>query len=104
MSPSQPTETPNDSIMQHVEYVQHRYENYLLSKPHVIGVGVGYACCRGETTPELAVVVMVDQKLPNEALAPADRLPSRLEGVRVDVQEMGQFSAQSGAIGDQPSA
>lgn len=103
MGPSQPTETPDDEIMQHVTYVQQRYENYLLSKPHVVGVGIGYAAAHGEQTPELAVVVMVDQKLPNEALPPADRLPSRLEGVRIDVQEMGQFTAQSGANGEQPS-
>lgn len=101
---SQSTETPDDAAMQHVQYVQQRYENYLLSKPHVVGVGVGYARRHGEQTPELAVVVMVDQKLPNELLPPADRLPSQLEGVRVDVQEMGQFSAQSGVSGEQPSA
>ncbi len=40
---------------------------------------------------------MVEHKLPPDELAPADRIPSRLEGVRIDVQEMGAFTA----FGDQ---
>jgi hypothetical protein len=103
MQPQSPP-PPDDVLMRHVEYVQRRYEHYLLSKPHVVGVGIGFACRGGEQTPELSVVVMVDQKLPSAQLAPADRLPTQLEGVRIDVQEMGQFAAQSGVSAEQPSA
>jgi hypothetical protein len=103
MLPQQPNPQPSEAMMRHVEYVQRRYENYLLSKPHVVGVGIGYACQGGAQTPELAVVVMVDRKLPKEEIAPVDRLPTQLEGVRIDVQEFGQFSAFGGENVDQSS-
>jgi len=73
--------------------VQHRYEAYLLSKPHVVGVGVGFAVVQGKETTEIAVIVMVEYKVPADQLEPRERIPSRLEGVRVDVREMGQFMA-----------
>jgi hypothetical protein len=84
---------PTQEALQKAQDVQQRYENYLMNKPHVVGVGVGYASVHGAQTPEVAVVVMVDHKLPPENLAPMDRLPSRLEGVRIDVQETGAFEA-----------
>ena len=82
----------NDQMKRALD-IQQRYQNYLLSKPHVVGVAVGYACVDGCETGELAVIVMVDHKLPPSELQPADRIPSRLEGVRIDVQEMGTFTA-----------
>jgi hypothetical protein len=36
---------------------------------------------------------MVDRKIPDDQLLPEQRLPRILEGVRVDVQEMGSFTA-----------
>ncbi|MDX2141010.1 MAG: hypothetical protein SF123_23210 [Chloroflexota bacterium] len=88
---------PAQEAMQKAQDVQQRYQNYLLNKPHVVGVGVGYALVHGAQTPEVAVVVMVDHKLPPENLSPMDRLPSRLEGVRIDVQETGTFDAFNAA-------
>ncbi len=79
--------------MKHALDVQQRYENYLLSKPHVVGVGVGFAYVKGTETTEIAVVVMVEHKVPMQELEPSERIPSRLEGVRIDVREMGQFTA-----------
>ncbi|MCL4251719.1 MAG: hypothetical protein KJ065_26440 [Anaerolineae bacterium] len=79
--------------MKHALDVQQRYENYLLSKPHVVGVGVGFAYVKGEETTEIAVIVMVEHKVPMQELEPSERIPSRLEGVRIDVREMGQFTA-----------
>ncbi len=32
--------------------IQQRYQNYLLSKPHVVGVAVGYATVAGCETSE----------------------------------------------------
>ena len=79
--------------MKHAIDVQNRYQAYLLSKPHVVGVGVGYASVHGDQTMEIAVIVMVEYKVPTEQLEPRERIPSRLEGVRVDVQAMGEFTA-----------
>jgi hypothetical protein len=36
---------------------------------------------------------MVEKKVPLETLDEADRIPSEIEGVRVDVQETGAFTA-----------
>ncbi|MBE0702229.1 MAG: hypothetical protein IH582_03510 [Afipia sp.] len=84
---------PMSDEMKHALDIQNRYEKYLLSKPHVVGVGVGFAYIKGEETAEIAVIVMVEYKVPAQELEPEDRIPSRLEGVRVDVREMGQFEA-----------
>jgi hypothetical protein len=71
--------------------IQARYVDELMAKPHVVGVGIGMAKVNGEHTNEMALVVLVDKKVPMEELAPADRIPSEIEGVRVDVQETGVF-------------
>ncbi|MFN8448940.1 MAG: hypothetical protein U0521_10185 [Anaerolineae bacterium] len=79
--------------VQRASEVQARYADDLMRKPHVVGVAVGYASQGGKATPEIGLVVMVDQKLPPDLLAPQDMIPSELDGVRVDVQETGVFSA-----------
>jgi hypothetical protein len=87
---------PNlDAQIAHATDVQNRYADLLLSKPHVVGVAVGFAQQDGQTTRQIALVVMVDEKLPAAQLAEDDLLPSEIEGVRVDVQSMGgSFHAQ----------
>lgn len=74
--------------------VQARYADQLMSKAHVVGVAVGYTAQGGETTSDIGVIVMVDQKLPSDELDPEDLIPRELDGVRVDVQETGVFHAQ----------
>jgi hypothetical protein len=83
----------NDEKMAQVTSIQERYQNYLLNIPHVVGIGIGFATMEGQLTQELSLVVMVDQKLPDEALPPEYRIPKEIEGVRVDVQETGAFTA-----------
>jgi hypothetical protein len=41
----------------------------------------------------LALVVMVTHKVPQSALSPEDQIPSSLEGIPIDVQEVGEISA-----------
>jgi hypothetical protein len=65
----------------------------LLRKANVVGVGVGYRRRRGQITDTVALVVMVSRKLPREQLAPEDLLPRELDGVPVDVQEVGELRA-----------
>jgi hypothetical protein len=74
--------------------VQEKYNDMLMAKAHVQGTAIGLAKINGEYTSEIAIVVMVDQKLPENKLAPQDIVPRELDGVRVDVQEMGPFVAQ----------
>jgi hypothetical protein len=73
--------------------VKQAYEHELLSKPNVVGVGVGFRQVAGQTTGNVAVVVMVRQKLPDTFLSPDERIPSQIEGVPVDVQEVGEIRA-----------
>ncbi len=69
----------------------HRDE--LLGKANVVGVGVGLRQRGGEDTGEVALVVMVSRKVPRAQLAEGDLVPQEIEGVPVDVQQMGEFEA-----------
>jgi hypothetical protein len=73
--------------------VKQAYENELLSKPNVVGVGVGMVQKGGKSTGQVGVVVMVERKVPREALAPHELIPAQIEGVPVDVQEVGKLRA-----------
>lgn len=66
----------------------------LLSYPNVVGVGVGYRMVAGVRTNQVAVVVMVRSKHPSAGMQPEELLPAELEGVPVDVQEIGDLSVQ----------
>jgi len=80
----------------HIVEIQNRYTEYLMRKPHVTGVAAGMRCRHGITTNQMCLVVMVDEKVSEDELAPEDRIPHEIEGVPVDVQEMGGgFFAQN---------
>lgn len=72
------------------------YEADLLGRANVIGVGVGYRHKRGKPTQEVALIVMVRKKVPHVELAPQDVIPASIEGVPVDVREMGELDAFGG--------
>jgi hypothetical protein len=80
--------------MNEISQVQARYADQLMSKAHVLGVAVGMAQEGGTPTGELALVVLVDSKVPSAQLAEEDVIPQQLDGVRVDVQEVGEIYAQ----------
>jgi hypothetical protein len=73
--------------------VHRNYETNLLSYPNVVGVGVGLRQVNGLQTDKVALVVMVNKKIPVEELKQKDVLPSEIEGVPVDVQEVGSLKA-----------
>ncbi|MCU0511450.1 MAG: hypothetical protein MUE40_02660 [Anaerolineae bacterium] len=83
----------NDEQMAKLTELQAKYAPALMRYPHVIGVGIGIAMRDGQYTDEPALVVMVDLKLPQAQLILEDILPRELEGVRVDVQATGVFTA-----------
>jgi len=70
------------------------YEMELMGKPNVVGVGVGLRQRGGVTQNQVSLVVMVRHKLPSIQLAPEEVMPAELEGVPVDVQEVGDIGAQ----------
>jgi len=74
--------------------VQAKYANDLMRKPNVVGVAVGHPVHNGVSSPDVGVIVMVDHKVPPGQLAANDLIPKQLDGVPVDVQETGGFSAQ----------
>jgi hypothetical protein len=89
-----PTEGEAAAAAQRASTVKRAYQEELMAKANVVGVGVGFRTRGGERTDEVALVVMVSRKLPREQLAPQDVLPREIEGIRVDVQEVGWISAQ----------
>lgn len=93
--PPEPNEalTDHSQMMEKAQAVHARYGAIIMSVKHVVGIGIGYAMRDGMMTDEVALVVMVDQKHPPDSISPLDVLPDQLDGVRVDVQEVGTFSA-----------
>jgi hypothetical protein len=79
--------------MNRIQAVKSKYEKRLLRKKNVVGVGVGLRQRAGELTDEVVLTVMVRQKQPDTALRPRDRIPDELDGVPVDVQEVGTIRA-----------
>ena len=74
--------------------VKDEHESDLLAKPNVLGLGVGFRHRGGERLDEITIVVMVRRKVPSAQLAPADRIPSEIDGVPVDVHEVGDLRAK----------
>jgi len=75
--------------------VKQAHEEEILSKANVVGVGVGLRQVKGKLTDTPALVVMVTQKKPPHELDPEDMLPSSIDGVPVDVQEVGEITIHS---------
>jgi hypothetical protein len=85
-----------DAQITKLSAIQAKYADKLMKYPNVIGVGIGFAQVNGRTTDEPALVVMVDNKIPMAQLAMTALLPKELDGVRIDVQETGTFTAGNG--------
>lgn len=76
---------------QRAQAVKERHEKELMAKANVLGVGIGLHQRAGKTTVAMSLVVMVTHKVPREQLAPEDIIPSKIEGVTVDIQEVGEL-------------
>ncbi|MBN1580577.1 MAG: hypothetical protein JXA89_07725 [Anaerolineae bacterium] len=79
--------------MSKVRAVKVKYERRLLKKKNVVGVGIGYREMGGKLTDQIALTVMVENKQPLSSLRKRDVIPSELDGVQVDVKEVGKLSA-----------
>ena len=93
MSEADTSGTDLQADYQRARVVKENYEAQLMAKSNVVGVGIGMRMRGGEPVGEVSVVVMVTHKLPRSQLAPEDIVPGKIEGVPVDVQEVGEFEA-----------
>ncbi|MBN1934216.1 MAG: hypothetical protein JW934_06110 [Anaerolineae bacterium] len=80
--------------MARIRAVKARYERKLMKKQNVVGVGIGFREVGGQVTDQLALSVMVRQKLPLDQLRRRDIIPRELDGVVVDVKEVGTLRAE----------
>ncbi len=69
-----------------VRQVKETHREAILARPNVVGVGA--------RTGAVALVVMVTHKVPRGQSALQDVIPAEIEGVPVDVQEVGEIRAQ----------
>lgn len=65
----------------------------LLELRNVVGVGAGYKMVGGNKTDTIAIVAMVEKKLPLEALDSSDKIPQEIGGFITDVIEVGKIVA-----------
>lgn len=75
--------------------IKARYEQRLLKLANVVGVGVGLKEIDGVFTDQIAIIANVTQKKPLSELAIRDVVPTELDSVITDVQEVGHIKAQS---------
>ena len=79
---------------EHVKSVKETHERELLAKQNVVGCGVGHKFVDGKRTDTLAIIVMVRKKTPERLLELEEIIPREIDGVPVDVQEVGEFFAE----------
>ena len=77
-----------------IRAVKQAHESQLMAMENVVGVGIGFRTRLGVRTDDPALVVLVSRKIPIELLRPEERIPAELDGVPVDVQEVGQIYSQ----------
>ena len=81
--------------IEEIRAIKNRHEKDLLKKKNVVGLGIGYKEVEGQETEQLSLVVMVRKKESPSQLDAADLVPSDIEGVPVDVKEVGEIVALS---------
>ncbi len=81
--------------IEEIRAIKDRYGDDLLRKKNVVGLGIGYKEVEGEETGLLGLVVMVKKKESPSQLDATDLIPSQIEGVPVDVKEVGEIVALS---------
>lgn len=81
--------------IEEIRAVKDRHGESLLEKENVVGLGIGYKEVEGQETGLLSLVVMVRKKESPPQLDATDLIPSEIEGVPVDVKEVGKIVALS---------
>lgn len=73
-------------LIKQASEVKARHEDDLLARPGVVGVGVGLHQQAGQPTDQVAIIIMIEQPVPD--------LPQQIEGFTVDVLNTGTISAE----------
>jgi hypothetical protein len=81
--------------LEQIKAVKQAHQDRLMGYPNVVGVAIGRRQVGGKPTHELALIVMVTQKLALDKLAPEDVLPKQIEGVPIDIHQVGEIRANS---------
>lgn len=81
--------------VEEIKALKNKYEDELLKKKNVVGLGIGYKETNGQETGQLSLIVMVRKKEPPSQLDARDLIPSQIEGIPVDVKEVGEIVALS---------
>jgi hypothetical protein len=68
-----------------------RNEAGLLRFPNVVAIATGVRVSKGKVTGEQCIVAYVSRKVPRSRLKKNQILPSRIDGVPVDVVEAGEI-------------
>jgi hypothetical protein len=75
------------------------FEEHLLSLANVHGLGIGYKMIAEQETRELALVVLVDEKVSRSRLDPRDRVPEQLTFISAnDGREISVATRSSPAV------
>jgi len=82
-----------ESNFTRAQAVRQEHEAELMRRANVVGVGVGLRTRGGRREQEVALVIMVRHKIPRAMLAEVDVLPGQIDGVPVDVVEVGDITA-----------
>ncbi len=69
------------------------FEKKILRKANVVGMGIGFKESAGIKSDELALVVLVQDKLPITSLSAKDVVPKKVDGVNTDVIRVGKVVA-----------
>ncbi len=80
-------------LLHEVRQAKTLHQSSLMTKPNVVGVGVGFKETQGKTTDELCVKVLVNRKLATNALQAQELVPKAFDEVRTDVIEVGDLRA-----------
>jgi hypothetical protein len=81
--------------IEEIRAAKDRHEEDLLKKKNVVGLGIGYREVGGQKTEQLSLVVMVRKKELPSQLDATDLIPSEIDGVPIDVKEVGEIVALS---------
>jgi hypothetical protein len=73
--------------------IRARREARLLAYPNVVGVTEGTRMRRGKLTNEPVIAVLVSRKAPRKSLTKVSLLPSHIDGIPIDVVEVGPIEA-----------
>jgi len=73
--------------------LQKAISSTILKAANVLGLGLGYKETQSLATKELALIVMVREKLPLSLLKKRDKIPPQFDKIPVDVLQVGKINA-----------